>query len=168
MNKLPGLALIFLLGVIGLPCAQADEAAAAAGMAETPQLRVQTLDGTAFDLTAHRGKWVVINYWATWCSPCLKEMPDLDAFAKKREDVVLIGLAYEDIEIGEMREFLNRHPVSYPIAIVDVFEPPAAFPAPRGLPMTWLIGPDGRVAKQFLGPVTGRDLEQAMAAGQGS
>lgn len=127
-----------------------------------PQLRVQTLDGTEFDLAAHRGKWVVINYWATWCSPCLKEMPDLDAFGKSHDNVSVIGLAYEDITKQEMQAFLAERPVSYPIAIVDVYDPPAAFPAPRGLPMTWLIRPDGQVAKNFLGPVTARDLEQAI------
>lgn len=129
-----------------------------------PELRVVTLDGADFDLAEQRGRWVVVNYWATWCSPCLKEMPDLDAFARSREDVAVIGLAYEEIEVEEMRAFLGEHPVRYPIAIVDVFEPPADFPAPRGLPMTWLIAPDGTVAKRFLGPVTARELSQAIAA----
>lgn len=131
-----------------------------------PQLRVQTLDGAEFDLAAQRGKWVVINYWATWCSPCLKEMPDLDAFAKSHDNVSVIGLAYEDISVQEMQAFLAERPVSYPIAIVDVYDPPAAFPAPRGLPMTWLIRPDGQVGKNFLGPVTARDLEQAISVKQ--
>lgn len=129
-----------------------------------PELRVATLDGPVFDLSAKRGQWVVVNYWATWCSPCLKEMPDLRAFAESRDDVALIGLAYEDISVEDMRAFLNKHPAGYPIAIVDVYNPPKDFPAPRGLPMTWLIAPDGHVAKRFLGPVTGRDLAQAISA----
>lgn len=144
----------------GAALAPAAEPAATADA--IPQLHVATLDGTAFDLATQRGKWVVINYWATWCSPCLKEMPDLDAFARSRDDVVVIGLAYEDINVEDMRAFLVEHPVSYPIAIIDVYEPPAAFPAPRGLPMTWLIAPEGQVAKRFLGPITMRDLEQAI------
>ncbi len=131
---------------------------------EVLELRVETITGADFDLAAHRGKWVIINYWATWCSPCLKEMPDLDAFAKAHDNVTVIGLAYEDISAQEMQAFLAERPVSYPIAIVDVFDPPAAFPAPRGLPMTWLVRPDGQVDKNFLGPVTLRDLEQAIAA----
>jgi thiol-disulfide isomerase/thioredoxin len=129
-----------------------------------PELRIATLDGTRFDLAAQRGRWVVVNYWATWCSPCLKEMPDLDAFAKSRADVAVIGLAYEEIEPEALRDFLVAHPVDYPIAIVDVFEPPTDFPAPRGLPMTWLIGPAGDVVKRFLGPVTAQDLTDAIAA----
>ena len=129
-----------------------------------PELRIATLDGTRFDLAAQRGRWVVVNYWATWCSPCLKEMPDLDAFATSRADVAVIGLAYEEIEPEALRDFLVAHPVDYPVAIVDVFEPPADFPAPRGLPMTWLIGPAGDVVKRFLGPVTAHEIEAAIAA----
>lgn len=152
------LALIAVLAFHGPAFAAAD------APATTPTLRVETLDGPAFDLSEQRGKWVIVNYWATWCSPCLKEMPDLRDFSESREDVALIGLAYEDITPEDMRAFLAERPAGYPIAIVDVFDPPADFPAPRGLPMTWLIGPDGTVAKRFLGPVTGRDLGQAIEA----
>ncbi len=126
----------------------------------TRELQVGTIDGGQFDLAAQRGKWVIVNFWATWCSPCLKEMPDLDAFVQARKDVAMVGLAYEDIGSEEMKAFLVEHPVSYPIAIIDVFDPPAAFPAPRGLPTTWLIDPQGVARKRFLGPVTARELEQ--------
>ena len=152
------------LKTLALVAALVFPTAALAEPAATPTLRVDTLDGPLFDLAEQRGKWVIVNYWATWCSPCLKEMPDLRAFAQSRDDVALIGLAYEDISAEEMRAFLIEHPAGYPISIVDVYDPPADFPAPRGLPMTWLIAPDGSVAKRFLGPVTGRDLGQAIEA----
>ena len=152
----------------GLVLAVCGSAGAISGEAPSdaviPELHIATLDGAHFDLAAQRGRWVVVNYWATWCSPCLKEMPDLDAFAKSRADVAVIGLAYEEIEPEALRDFLLAHPVDYPVAIVDVFEPPADFPAPRGLPMTWLIGPAGDVVKRFLGPVTAHDLADAIAA----
>jgi len=130
-----------------------------------PMLEVKTIDDKAWRLADHRGRWVVVNYWATWCGPCLKEMPDLSALDAMREDVDVIGLAYEDTTPADLRAFLVKHPVVYPVAIADVYAPPAAFDAPRGLPTTWLIAPDGRVARHFLGPVTAADLEAAIAAG---
>ena len=66
-----------------------------------------------------------------------------------------------------MQAFLKEHPVVYPIAIVDVYNPPKDFETPRGLPMTYLIAPDGSVAKCFLGPVTAKEIETAIAAAGG-
>lgn len=134
---------------------------------DIPSLRVTTLDGAPYDLAAHRGKWVVVNFWATWCGPCLKEMPELSALDAMREYVEVIGLDYEDIEPAAMNAFLKAHPVVYPIAIVDVYKPPADFATPRGLPMSYLIAPDGKVAHQFLGPVTAREVDAAIAAAGG-
>lgn len=129
-----------------------------------PKLTVKTFDGQDFNLAAHRGKWVVVNFWATWCNPCLKEIPDLDAMDKAREDVIVIGLAYEEIERADMEAFLKDHPMSYPIALIDVYNPPADFDTPRGLPMTYLIAPDGKVAARHLGPVTSEQLSSEIEA----
>jgi len=128
-----------------------------------PTLVVETLDHGPFDLASKRGGWVVVNFWATWCKPCLKEIPDFTAFDAARDDVTVIGLAYEEIEPDAMREFLEKHPAGYPIALLDVYSPPADFATPRGLPMTYLIAPDGTVADRFLGPVTSQELAAAIA-----
>ena len=143
------------------------DGAGAAAMPEQPALRVDTLDHGAFDVADRRGRWVVVNFWATWCAPCLKEMPELSALDALHEHIEVVGLAYEDIDVAAMREFLGSHPVVYPVAIVDVYDPPADFPAPRGLPMTYLLAPDGKVAERFMGPVTAADIEAAIAAAGG-
>ena len=79
----------------------------------------------------------------------------------------MIGLDYEEIEPYALKAFMQTHPVVYPIAIVDVYDPPRDFEAPRGLPTTYLIAPDGKVAKHFLGPVTAKDVDEAIAKAGG-
>ena len=130
-----------------------------AAMPAQPTLHVTTLDGKTFDLAAQRGKWVIVNYWATWCVPCIKEMPDISRFVTAHKNVVAIGLAYEDSEPADIKAFLAKHPVAYPIAQVTLDQPLKDFDEPRGLPTTYLISPDGKVAKHIVGPVTEASLE---------
>jgi len=157
------------------PAAGATTAAGAKAQVDAPKpdyptLVVRTFDGKPWDLKEHRGRWVVVNFWATWCTPCLAEIPDLARFDAERADVDVIGLAYEEIEHADMVAFLAKRPIPYPIAVLDVYAPPADFDSPRGLPMTYLIAPDGKVAKNFFGPVTSAELAKLIdgAAGKGT
>lgn len=154
-------ALTFLLAVGGIlgqsPCNAAETP-------KSPSLAVTTVDGKPFTLLEQRGKWVIVNFWATWCAPCIAEMPDISAFVSSRHDVVAIGLAYEDTDKQEIVDFLAKRPVAYAIAQVDVNDPPKDFATPRGLPTTYLIAPDGTIARHFLGPITEKDLADAIVA----
>ncbi len=151
------------------PAVVPPAASAAAAKPTHPTLVVETIDHGRFDLAAQRGQWVVVNFWATWCAPCLKEIPDLNALDAKRDDLVVIGLAYEEITPEAMRAFyVEKVKPEYPVAIVDVYSPPADFETPRGLPFTVLIAPDGAVAHQFLGPVTGVEIEAAISEALGA
>lgn len=129
-----------------------------AAMPAQPALHVTTLDGKTFDLAAQRGKWVIVNYWATWCAPCIKEMPDISHFVATHKNVAAIGLAYDDSEPADIKAFLAKHPVVYPIAQVTLDKPLKDFDEPRGLPTTYLISPDGKVAKHIVGPLTAASL----------
>jgi thiol-disulfide isomerase/thioredoxin len=133
---------------------------ASAETAVKPSLDIVTLDGRSFDLAAHRGHWVIVNFWATWRSPCIKEMPDISAFVAAHKEVAAIGIAWEDTERAEIDAFVREHPVSYPLAQGDLDHPPKDFEVPRGLPVTYVIAPDGTVKKKFTGPITGDDLER--------
>lgn len=134
---------------------------------EFPVLEITTLEGNRYNLATHRGNWVVVNFWATWCRPCVKEMPELSMLDATHEHIEVLGLAYDDSEPQQIRAFLRKHPVAYPIAIVDAYDPPRSFAIPRGLPTTYLISPEGKMVRKFMGPVDARDLEDAIAAAGG-
>lgn len=147
------------------PAPEAPAASARAEKPEQPSLIVETIDHGTFDLSAQRGQWVVVNFWATWCAPCLKEIPDLNSLDAEHENVRVVGLAYEEITAEAMRAFYaEKVKPEYPVAIVDVYKPPADFDTPRGLPFTVLIDPAGKVAHKFLGPVTSKDILEKIAA----
>src|SRR6185437_8519172 len=111
-----------------------------AATAQKPTLSVTTLDGHGFDLSKQGGKWVIVNFWATWCAPCLKELPDISAYVSAHKDkVAAIGLAFEDSDKADIEKFLKSHPLSYPVAQVDVMDPPKDFETPKGLPNTYVI-----------------------------
>lgn len=129
-----------------------------AAMPTQPSLKVTTLDGKPYDLATQRGHWVIVNFWATWCVPCIKELPEISQFVKTHPNVRAIGIAYDDTETADIRAFLVKHPVSFPVAQVTMDKPLTDFDEPRGLPTTYLIAPDGKVAKQFVRPITPADL----------
>lgn len=119
-----------------------------------PQLNDETLA-----LSDLRGQWVILNYWATWCAPCRKEIPELSELHEQREDITVLGIAYEDVDKEMFAEFLQEFFVSYPILVADVYQPPEPFGAPKVLPTTIILDPTGRSVKAFLGPVTRQDIE---------
>lgn len=139
---------------------------APAAMPTHPALDVATLGGGHFNLAAQRGHWVIVNFWATWCVPCIKEMPDLSRYVRSHPDVRAIGIAYDDSEPADIKAFLAKHPVAYPVAQVTLDRPLKDFDEPKGLPTTWLIAPDGTVATHFLGPIDAKMLDAAIAKGK--
>lgn len=152
--------------LLPLVLALAAGAPAFAAMPAQPVLKVTTLDGKPYDLAAERGHWVIVNFWATWCVPCIKEMPDISRFVSTHRNVSAIGLAYDDSEPADIRAFLRKHPVHYPVAQITLDKPLKDFDEPRGLPTTYLVAPDGTVSKRFIGPISDTLLSAAIAAGK--
>jgi len=126
---------------------------------EPVDFTLQQLHGGAVSVSDFRSKWVVLNYWATWCAPCRKEIPDLSELNEARDDIVVLGLAFEDTDIETFDEFLEEYYPSYRILLVDVYAPPEPFGAPKALPTTIILNPQGVPVKTYLGPVTRESIE---------
>ena len=110
----------------------------------------------------YKGKWVVISYWATWCTYCMEEIPELNAFYRAhRNDVVMFGVNYEDGSLRDLPKHIQESGVVFP----TLAYPPERFGHVSGLPTTFLITPDGRV-KRLVGSQTKRGLENAMGLTQ--
>lgn len=136
--------------VLGLAVATATAHAAPAIGAAAPALVVTTLDGQIFDLSKLRGKVVLVNYWATWCAPCRKEMPKLNAFYRRYHGR---GLEIIGISIDFPRDFQKVQKViqavGYPTAVSKALSEDG-FGTPKGVPITWVIDGDGKVRDRFI------------------
>ena len=109
-----------------------------------------------------RGKWVVLNVWATWCAPCIREMPELDALARARSDVLVLGLAADGDNGARLRQYAQALHVSYPI-IAGNAELMKQMKI-SGYPTTLLYNPDGKLVLTHQGQVTRAELEAQLHA----
>jgi thiol-disulfide isomerase/thioredoxin len=128
--------------------------------AEPVDFTLPDLEGKQRSLSEFRGKWVIVNYWATWCPPCLEEIPDLVEFhdRHKDHDAVVIGINYEEVNEDYLREFVDSHFMTYPVLRMEPVPVTVLGPV-LGLPTTYIISPEGeRIARQE-GPVTGEAIE---------
>jgi len=121
-----------------------------------PTVVLPDLDGRPVTLpAAHAGRPLLVNFWASWCGPCIQEMPELDRFAASQgaDGVQVVGIALDDVEA--VRAFLQHTPVRYPI-LLDAPGPRDSgvqLGNPKGvLPFTALVDAQGRLIKQKIGP----------------
>jgi thiol-disulfide isomerase/thioredoxin len=160
MPRSPRLSLFLPLLLIVLCCGLSVLPANAAETGRSLDFSLQDLDGKTHTLSDYRGKWVVINFWATTCPPCIKEMPELSDFhdRHKDRDAVVMGLNFEDIKPSWMQHFLRSVHVTYPILPWGT-SPATPFGLVVALPTTFIVAPDGRQVAQQVGPMTAADIE---------
>lgn len=112
------------------------------------------LDGNLVNAKDYRGKWLVLNYWATWCGPCRDEMPELVKFQAENDHVQVLGIAYEDADVQKLKNFAEDFNITYPLLTIDVYNPPEfAVEGGMGLPTTIVYNPEGLRHKKHMGPI---------------
>ena len=138
---------------------------AVTGVAEPVDYSLPDLNGKKHSLADYQGKWVIVNYWATWCPPCQEEIPDLVEFhdRHKDDDAVVLGINFEDLGEEQLSSFVDSFMISYPILRSEPVAVTPLGPVP-GLPTTFIIAPDGTPVARQVGPVTGKQLEDYIAS----
>jgi thiol-disulfide isomerase/thioredoxin len=116
--------------------------------------------GKAHSLAQYKGKWVLVNFWATWCPPCLEEIPDLIALHEnKKNNLVVLGVAMDYRDAKTVSQFSDQLMVSYPIILGDQKSAAQVGTIP-GLPTTYLYNPQGKVVAYNVGVITREAVER--------
>jgi thiol-disulfide isomerase/thioredoxin len=119
-------------------------------------------NGRAHRLSDYRGKWLIVNFWATWCPPCLEEIPDLVALKEARKDVQVLGVAMEFQDAKQVLQFAEGMFVNYPIILGRNKDAEQVGSVP-GLPTTFFFDPKGKLVKRQVGKVTRKQMDELMA-----
>jgi cytochrome c biogenesis protein CcmG/thiol:disulfide interchange protein DsbE len=129
-----------------------------------PDFTLTDLDGTPISLAELRGRPVVVNFWASWCGPCVEEFPLLEDAARRHagDELAIVGIVYQD-RSEAARAFMERNDASWPAAM-DPGERTAAAYGILAPPETFFIGRDGRIVARQIGQLSASSLDEKLAA----
>ena len=131
---------------------------AAASVAHAAGFDVTDTQGHRHRLADYHGRWVVVNFWATWCVPCIQEIPEIAAFAKAHPNVVVIGIATDSENPAKVKRFAEKLGHRYPLVLSDDrIEKQLGHPA--ALPTTKIYAPDGKLVYDRAGRLDRKALE---------
>ena len=130
-----------------------------------PELSFSLTDtkGVIFTEKNTRGKYLVINFWATWCTPCLKEIPAFVKFYEENSDhVEILGLDFEPVDLVIINDYVERFSINYPIVLYneDNDSEYSNFGEIVGMPTTQIYSPEGELLHTFMGEITIDDLSE--------
>ncbi len=160
-----GVALAALVALFAFSPKGQDPASASASPLVgklAPELVGTTADGQSFDLDKHRGQWVLVNFFATWCPPCVAEQPELVALSERNAgELQIVSVAYEDTA-EKVQEFFAERGGEWPALVADTGRASIDYGVIK-LPESYLVDPSGKVVHKFIGGVTAADVEKLMA-----
>ncbi len=138
----------------------APEASPGSALGQTlPDFTLRTLEGESFTLSHQRGRVVVLNLWATWCGPCVKELPLFESFSQAHPDAAVLAV-HGELLTEDVPDWLSRHPLELPVALDEDGSVAALLGASSMLPHTVILDRQGRVLYNAPGSVTAELLEQ--------
>ncbi|MGH9137500.1 MAG: TlpA family protein disulfide reductase [Acidimicrobiales bacterium] len=129
-----------------------------------PEIAGTTLDGEPFELSSLRGRFVVVNFFATWCVPCVQEHDDLRRFSERHDtlgDAVVVSVVFDD-EPENVERFFEENGGDWPVVVGDEGDISLDYGV-TGVPESYLVGPDGVVYAKITGGVTDRGLDNLLA-----
>ncbi len=132
---------------------------------QQPELTFELTDikGNVFTEKNTRGKYLVVNFWATWCTPCLKEIPSFVKFYNDNSDhVEILGLDFEPVNLLVIDEFIERFSINYPLVLFNDKNDSeySNFGDIVGMPTTQIYDPKGELLHTFMGEITIEDLNK--------
>lgn len=165
--------LVVLLGFIAV-LATSDTGGSGPGPSpllgrQAPEVSGVDLDGSPTVVAAGDGAFLIVNFFAPWCVPCVREHPELVEFAQRHDpadDARVVSVVYDATE-SSVRDFFAEHGGDWPV-ITDPDGRIALAFGVSGVPETYLIAPDGTVASKFTGGVTAAGLDAALDAVRGA
>ncbi|HXV64822.1 MAG TPA: TlpA disulfide reductase family protein [Vicinamibacteria bacterium] len=165
-----------VLVLVSLGCAVPEGAQESGGnggdaLRPAPDLVLDRVDGGGqLALSDHRGKVVLVDLWATWCAPCIAELPSLQKMAERfgPDDFLMLGVVLESGDADEIRAFVEEKGIHYP-QVIGVDGTKESFGPFLGYPTKYLIDREGRVVKRYFGAVgdgLGSDIEGLIETGR--
>ena len=118
---------------------------------------IEIFNGPDTNLNKLNGNWIVINYWADWCAPCIKEIPELNEFAKENNDLLVFTFNFDQLDEDDLKPVAKKFNIEVP-SIVSHPRDIWGIQTPPAVPATFFINPDGNLALSLFRPQTKDDL----------
>lgn len=127
----------------------------------SPSPQFNYSDGNTGHLNDFKGRITLVNYWAEWCKPCLKEIPELSEMNHKYADVVVIAINWDGIKGEELNQAATKLGIDFPMILEDI-SPLLGKKKPEVLPTTYIFNQEGNLVNTLVGPQTLASLEQSI------